>query len=293
MKTTKEIIGKAFAKYRPALALSGGSDSLVLLDIASCMGFRPPLIYADSQMEYYDNLPFVQKLAKKYRLELHVAKAEITPQECWAKHGFPMLGKQSAREWMQRHRDAESLGFRLDVSTCCRKMKIKPARDLLKKLGCNANMTGQRGGPDDRLRGLRAIKDGSICFVKSDSLYVVNPLLGWTDLMISRYCRLHNLPKNPIKQQGALTIGCMYCGGGAQFDNSGFRVLRKTRPDAWKRMIAEYGFGEIILAIKYNIHVDYVRSAIDQLGGINKMIEEMPHVFDFLRTTPLRGYFRQ
>jgi 3'-phosphoadenosine 5'-phosphosulfate sulfotransferase (PAPS reductase)/FAD synthetase len=292
VKTAKEIITRAFSQYRPALAYSGGGDSTVLLDIVYSMGHRPPLVYTDSQMEYNDSLPFVQSVAEKYGLTLHVAKASITPPECWARHGFPMLGKMAARIWMQNHRQENDFGFKLDVSTCCRKMKIKPARDILGKIGCNATLTGQRGGEDDRLRGLRAIKDGAICYIKSDAMTQINPLLGWTDLMISRYTTTHNLPVNPKKAEGAKTIGCMYCGGGAQFDNSGFRVLRKTSPDAWRRMIVDYGFAPIILSIKYDRPLAEVEEAIKQLGGVEKMADMMPHVFDFLRKTPLRGYDR-
>jgi len=159
-------------------------------------------------------------------------------------------------------------------------------------IGCNATLTGQRGAQDDRLRGLRAIKDGAIHYIKTDKLTQVNPLLGWTDSMISRYAANHKLPAHPKKAEGALTVGCMYCGGGAQFDNSGFRVLRHTDPEAWARMIDEYGFGEIILSIKHDQPLAEIRAAIESLGGIPAMMKTMPHVFDFLRAKPLKGYRR-
>lgn len=292
MKTTLDIIARAFSQYRPALAYSGGGDSTVLLDIVTAMGYKPPLVYTDSQMEYHDSLPFVREVADRYGLELHVAKADITPQECWHRHGYPMLGKLAAAIWMQRHRGAADLGFRLNVTGCCRRMKIKPGRDMAKRIGCNAMLTGQRGGQDDRLRGMRAWKDGAICLVKSDAITQVNPMLGWTDLMVGRYTRNHGLPVNPQKAAGALTIGCMYCGGGAQFDNSGFRVLRTTAPEAWRRMVVEYGFGPIILAIKYDRPLAEINAALAKLGGLEKVADTMPHVFDFLRHTPLRGYDR-
>lgn len=291
MKTTCEIIDRVFRQYRPVLAYSGGGDSGVLLDIIYSMGYRPPLIYVDSQMEYNSGLPFVRKQAKLYGLKLHVAKADITPTECWQRHGYPMLGKMAARIWMQKH-PAKQYGFKVDVSTCCRKMKIAPGRMMCKKIGCNAMLTGQRGGQDDRLRGLRALKDGAICELKQDRLIQANPLIGWTDTMVKRYTQSHGLAVNPEKARGALTIGCMYCGGGAQFDNSGFRVLRHTAPEEWRRMLIEYGFAPIILAIKYEVPLDVAADALQRLGGADAVAAKMPHVFDFLRKTPLRGYDR-
>ena len=291
MKKTRQIIETAFREYRPVLAYSGGGDSTVLLDIVCEMGYRPPLIYADSQMEYTSALPFVQDQADHYGLDLHVARAEITPQQCWQRYGFPMLGKMSARKWMQKH-PAETWGFKIDVSTCCRKMKIAPGRKLCKRLGCNAMLTGQRGGQDDLLRGLRAHRDGAICELKQDLLTQVNPLTGWTDLMLRRYTEQHRLAVNPERARGAMTIGCMYCGGGAQFDNSGFRILRHTDPEAWRRMLKDYDFAPVILAIKYECHLDTARRVIERLGGLDSMMDTMPHVFDFLRTKPLKGYAR-
>jgi 3'-phosphoadenosine 5'-phosphosulfate sulfotransferase (PAPS reductase)/FAD synthetase len=291
MKTTLEIINRAFSQYRPMLAYSGGGDSTVLLDIVTRAGHKPPVVYSQSQMEYADSEAFAGEVAARYGLPFHVAKAEVTPLDCWRRHGYPMLGKMAARIWMQNH-PASVTGYKLDVSTCCRVMKIKPARDLCKRIGCNAMLTGQRGGQDDRLRGLRAIKDGAIVELKQDKLAQVNPLLGWTDLMIARYTKQYGLPIHPQRARGALTIGCMYCGGGAQFDNSGFRVLRRTAPEAWRRMIMEYGFGPIILAIKYNRRLDDVNAALAQLGGLPHVADIMPHVFDFLRAKPLRGYDR-
>ena len=291
MKTTLEIINRAFDQYRPMLAYSGGGDSTVLLDIVTNAGHKPPMVYSQSQMEYADSEQFAREVAARYGLKFHVAQADVTPPECWRRHGFPMLGKMAARIWMQKH-PARVTGYKLDVSTCCRIMKIKPARDLCKRIGCNAMLTGQRGGQDDRLRGLRAVKDGAIVELKQDRLAQVNPLLGWTDLMISRYTKQHGLPVHPQKARGALTIGCMYCGGGAQFDNSGFRVLRRTKPAEWRRMMIDYGFAPLVIAIKYDVPLRVAQMALDHLGGPEAVADEMPHVFDFLRITPLRGYDR-
>lgn len=292
MKTTQAIIERAFSKYRPAVTFSGGGDSSVLLDIVCRMGYRPPLVYTDSQMEYPETIEHVKSVAKLYGLPITIAVAPETPLERWNKTGFPMLGKMAARVWMQKHRGEKSAGFKIDVSTCCRKIKIEPGRKATKDLGCNAQMTGQRGGADDRLRGMRAHLDGAFAYVKSDRLTVINPLLGWTDLMIRRYTENHALPIHPLKKAGALTIGCIYCGGGAQFDNSGFRVIRRVDPESWRKMLKEYGFAPIILAIKYDCHLKVAQEAISRLGGIDAVINKMPHIFDFLRPIPLKGYDR-
>jgi len=289
MKTTLEIINRALEMNRKtAIAYSGGTDSNVLLHlIYARTDARPPVIFADSQMEYPETLPFIESVCKRYGAELHIAQANRTPLEQWQKTGWPMLGKLAARKWMQTHPD---YGFKLDVSRCCRDMKIAPARKVMKALGIDLHFTGQRGQVDDALRGMRAIKDGAISYLKGDKMHVCNPLLGWTDMMIRRYSEENNLPIHPAKERGAVTIGCLYCGGGAQFTNSGFKILRRIMPEDWKRFMITWGAGEIVLAIKHDEPLVNVRRAVARLGGLEYLSEARPWIFDHLRETPLEGY---
>ncbi len=291
MKMTLDIINSAMANHPKAcLAFSGGSDSVLLLDIIfRHTPHRPEIIFADSQMEYEDTLPFIQKVCADYGAELHVAKATRTPAEQWQKQGYPMQGKLAARVWMQKHRGRD-FGFKMDVSSCCRNMKIAPARKLARELGCTLQFTGVRGGTDDMLRALRAIKDSATHYVKQDKLTICNPLTGWTDCMVKRYREKHNLPQHPARLRGAQTIGCVCCGGGSQFSISAYRLLRKTWPEGWHKYVVELGLGAIILSIKHDEPLATVKAALDQMGGLATVAQERPFIFDFTRKEPLPGY---
>ena len=288
MEITKQIIKDACKKSPVrSIAFSGGSDSMVLLDMLYKSGIRPEVIFADSQMEYKGTIPFIKKVCKEYGLNLHIAKAETTPIEQWRKTGWAMLGKLSARLWQQKNKDK---GFKLDVTACCRKMKIAPARKLTREVGAEVQFTGQRGNQDDRLRGMRELKDGSLRYVKQDKIFICNPLLGWTDTMIRRYTIQNNLMIHPKKKEGAQTIGCMFCGGGAQFDNSGFKILRRTDKKAWYKFMVEWEAGFIILAIKYKVSLTEIKEVVGRMGGLGKIAKDTPWMFDYLRMKPLRGY---
>ena len=291
MQQALHIIRQTFTEHPAAvLAFSGGTDSTVLLDIVyRHTTYRPPLVWADSQMEYPETEAHVRAVAAQYGATLHVAKAERTPTEQWARQGWPMLGKLSASLWNRNHPDH---GFRCNVSGCCRAMKIKPARTLTKTLHSDCQLTGQRGNQDDRLRGRNAYLYGPLHYVKADKLYISNPLQGWTETMVLRYRAQHDLPQHPAKARGAITIGCMYCGGGAQFTNSGFRVLRHVLPAAWRWFMVEAGAGAIVLALKYDQPLPIAEAAIEELGGLAHLADTKPWLFDFLRLTPLQGYTR-
>ena len=292
MKTTIDIINDAMATSEKAcLAFSGGSDSVLLLDIVyKHTAHRPVVIFANSQMEYSETETFCREVCDHYNAKLYVAKATRTPEEQWQKQGWPMMGKIAARTWMQKHRAKNSLGFKIDVSSCCRNMKIAPARKLALTLGCDLQLTGVKGSTDDMLRGLRAIKDGATHYVKTDKLTICNPLTGWTDTMGRRYRDKHNLPAHPAKARGAITIGCVCCGGGSQYTNSGFRLLRQSWPEAWWKYIVNIGMGEIILAIKYDQHIDKVKAILAEMGGLEAVAKERPWIFDFTAKKPLAGY---
>ena len=291
MQRTLEIIEQAY-KTTPdcCIAVSGGSDSLVLLDIIyTRTQHRPAAVYCDDQMSYPETEAFVRETCQKYGAELIIARGKRTPLEQWQRQGYAMLGKMAARVWEQSHRGRD-FGYRLDVSSCCRKMKIEPARKAIKAAGYKLQFTGQRGGADDRLRGLRSVIDDAITYVKTDGLYVANPLTGWTDTMIARYIKQRGLKRHPARERGAITIGCLFCGGGAQFTNSGFKILRDQLPSEWRRFIVDWRVGEVILSVKYNYPLDVIRKAIDDCGGLVWLADNKPYIFDYLRETPLAGY---
>lgn len=289
MKRTAQIIRQAFRQARkPCLAISGGQDSLVLLDITTRLGFRPVLIHADSQLEYPETRRFLEEVAEYYELPLYIAKAKTTPPKVWARSGYPFLGKLSARLWNSEN--APRFGFRLNCSECCRTLKIAPARALARRLGSDLQLTGQRGAPDDNIRALRASTDGPIFYHSRDRLWIANPLTGWTDLMIRRYASAHSLPQHPMRSRGAVSIGCAVCAGGARFSNSPFPALRREQPELWNRFIVQHQAGLITLALKYNAPLETVAQATAALGGLPALAASRPWIFDFARLKPLTGY---
>jgi 3'-phosphoadenosine 5'-phosphosulfate sulfotransferase (PAPS reductase)/FAD synthetase len=171
-------------------------------------------------------------------------------------------------------------------------MKTEPARQFARSMGLKLAITGQRGGEDDCLRGTRAWKDGAIAFNKAAGIWTANPLDGWTATMINRYTAAHALPHHPARDAGAVTIGCIWCGGGAQYSASCYRILRRTAPDLWRRFIVDLRGGEIILAVKHIAPLRTVRQALDRLGGLAHVADTRPWLFDFLETTPRTNYDR-
>jgi phosphoadenosine phosphosulfate reductase len=291
MKRTLQIIEEALTTAtRPCIAFSGGSDSLLLLDIlhreVEC---TPDLIFCDTGMEFPETISFVKDVADQYGATLHVVRPNNQLPGFWDRYGWPFLGKMPARTWTRKHKD-QNFGFKLDVSTCCEKLKIRPTRDYIKTQGFDLTFTGIRGSTDDALRSYRQHRDGYLYQDKPTQVWQCGPLLGWTDSMVRRYTRAHALPRHPMKDKGLITTGCAFCGGGCQFTNSGYRILRTLDPQAWKRFFVDWKAGEILLAIKHDKPAWMIREALDRLGGLEAVAKARPWVFDFSRITPLKGY---
>lgn len=285
-----EIMKDGLARHpKTSISFSGGSDSLVLLDLLNRIGIspKPKIIWVDTQMEYPGTKEFVQATVAAYGLDLRIAKADRTPTEQWQKTGWPMLGKMSARIWMQKNKHKD---FKINVSECCRNMKIKPGRTLAKNLGCGSQITGQRGKTDDLLRAFRDFKEGAVFLQKRDNIWMINPLQGWRDEEIQGYIKSNKLKEHPARKKGAKTIGCVFCGGGSQYTNSGFRILRKLWPEAWFQFMVLWGAGFVVLALKYDTTVRETQDAVKEFGGLKALAFDRPWVFDFTRETPLQGY---
>jgi len=286
VKSAIAIIDRAFEHGPAALACSGGTDSMILLDlIFAHTDHRPPVVYLDNGLDYRETRQFLIEACAHYGASLHVAEPRREPKIQWERQGWPMLGKINANKWTARHPDA---GFRLNCSACCQVLKIKPARDLTKSLGCKVQLTGNRGGAEARIRGRWMLED-AIRWNKQDKLWIAAPLCGWTNLGVNIYTRQHGLRQHPARRRGAESIGCIPCGGGCQWDNSGFKFMRKIEPALWHKYMVDWRMGEIVLAIKHDKPLALVQEAVGKLGGLESLAETQPWIFDCTLKTPLKG----
>ncbi len=280
------LIYDAGLKGKLAIAASGGTDSTVLIDLAGQAGAQGTVIHVKTGMDYPGTADFVQAQASRAGLEIRMAGPARELPGFWQVKGWPMLGKMAARLWTQRH---QGRGFQLNCAECCRTFKIGPARRLTKNLGARVQLTGTRGAGESILRRHRQHLDGAMAWNERDRIWVAAPMAGWTDEDVAGYIRARALEEHPWRARGAETIGCVYCGGGAQFENSGYRLLRRTWPEAWHRFVVEWRGGEVILAVKYDVRIGDVLEAVGEAGGLEALARARPWVFDFLRRRPLKG----
>ena len=288
MRQTVRTIREA-VELHPAyvVAVSGGTDSAVVLDLVARYAPIPPraVLHVVTGLEPPDTLPHVRQMAARYGLPLHVAQASEAAPDLWQRRNlYPIAGKTAGRTWTRSH---PGYGFKADPSSCCRAFKIGPGRAATKALGCTLQFTGLRGAADSASRGLHALKRGAVYEV--DGLTICNPLTTWSDLRTASYIRRHALPLNPVTIAGG-EPGCTVCYGGAQFTGSSPSRARRSHPDLVRRLLVDTGVGLAALAVKYGVPLSTVRAAVARLGGLDRLAAERPHVFDYIVSTPRAGY---
>lgn len=283
-----ELADRALSEHQGCIAFSGGVDSSILVDLVyRFTQHRPPLLFADSGLESDETRQHVQAFATRYGARLMIARPVPSPEETWAKSGLPLIGKQAGAEWQAKH---AGMGFRVSCSSCCKARKIQPARRLMRAEGFDLQLTGLRGDADSASRGMRAAKDGTYYFHQADKIWVCNPLSSWSDMKGRLYAKKYAVPMHPAVLAGHQSPGCVPCGGGAMFTGSNLRTMRLRYPEAWRKYIPI--LGPAVLSVKYGAPLTAIHRVLERLGGLEVLMRDRPHVFDFTRRIPLESYRR-
>jgi len=290
MNRTIETLREIAETHMPAcIAFSGGTDSRTLIDVVyRKAGLRLPLLCGGPySLKPPGTKDYNNSVAAEYGAEIyHAPEAGIPPVDQWRLYGWPMLGKMNARKWSQTHKGQ---GFKIDCSSCCKRLTIDPVRKEAKRLGFRTILTGMRTS-EALIREKNERKHADIYWVKASGIYQANPIAHWTDTRVRRYCEQYGIRLHPDKARGAKSIGCVMCGGGGQFDEATWPICRRLWPDQWRRFIVQEQGGLIILAIKHNATLPAIREAVHELGGLKHLAETKPWLFDYLRSPPLPSY---
>jgi phosphoadenosine phosphosulfate reductase len=169
-----------------AFAFSGGKDSLVSLHLAlQTIGKDTPIIYNHTTVEFPETVKYVTWLANEWKLNLIIAKPEISffsmvKQMGWASH---------ENRW------------------CCRTHKDSPAHEIMAQEGIIAEVTGTTRTESVYRRSLRPF----MLPKREPAIIRIHPLYDWNQWEVWRYIKDKNLPYNPLYDIGYQRIGCWCC----------------------------------------------------------------------------------
>lgn len=181
-----ELLGRIFTDKvhgKAALVSSFGSESAVLLHLASRINPDIPVLFIDTLMLFEETLQYQLELAQTLGLsnvirilpDLHKAK-ELDP------YGRLHL---------------------TNADSCCDLRKIKPLEENLCQY--NAWVSGRKRFHGEE-RAQLAVQE-----LDEQGRHKFNPLAEWQAGDIKAYFERHELPRNPLFYRGFRSIGCSPC----------------------------------------------------------------------------------
>jgi len=199
------ILREARSKFKNIAALwSMGKDSTTMLALArkAFLGKVPfPVIHIDNGIDFPETYKFRDELAKKWKLNLIVARSEIKPEIS----GFSCCGAnktEALKKVMKQYKfDALIVSIRRDEHGVRAKERVFSPRD--KNFRWN-----YKDQPAE-------LWDDYSSKIENEGHVRVHPLLDWNEIDIWNYIKKEHIPVNPLyfSRNGFRyrSLGCTHC----------------------------------------------------------------------------------
>ncbi len=170
-----DIVGWAVENFAPHLCLTASMSDAVLIDLAVKVDPGIEVVFIDTGYHFPETLETLERVRRHYGLNLRIMTVAPHDEALW----------------------------RADPENCCSAVKVGQLDRAL--AGKAAWMSGLRRSEAETRAGAPIVARDLRGLVK------VNPLARWTDDDVATYSLIHEVPRNPLLDQGYLSIGCQPC----------------------------------------------------------------------------------
>jgi phosphoadenosine phosphosulfate reductase len=169
------VIEWAIEQFHPFMCLAASMTDAVVIDLAVAVEPSIEVVFIDTRYHFPETLQTMERVRRHYGLNLRVLTVAPQPVELWE----------------------------ADPVNCCSAAKVAQLDRAL--VGKMAWMSG--------LRRAEAASRAGTPIVARDlrGLIKVNPIATWTDQDVRGYIADHDVPSNPLLEQGYPSIGCRPC----------------------------------------------------------------------------------
>jgi phosphoadenosine phosphosulfate reductase len=168
---------------RLAVACSFQKEASVVLDLLLKIAPDAHVFTLDTHVLFPETYATWREVEQRYGITIEV-------------HQGPSLARQTSlhgdRLWER------------DPDACCDLRKVQPLEQAL--AGVDAWISGVR-----RQQGAARAKTPKLAWDARHERWKANPLADWTEADVWRYITAHDLPYNPLHDQGYASIGCTHC----------------------------------------------------------------------------------
>lgn len=223
------------------LALSGGKDSLVVLDLARQVDPNVPVVYFDSGLEYPETYTYLAHLQQLWRLNLDVIPAStplltiLVTDGSWdhraAEYRTPGIHQALIADPASQAHDLYGPGELWGVRAAESAGRQAAYATALKTHPCTCC-------PDNTTRETR---HGGL-ITRTDGTTAYGPIWNWTDDQVWAHIARHQLPLNPVYDKltamgappGALRISHLIDAN--HLDHGRIVWLKRGWPDLYERL---------------------------------------------------------
>lgn len=182
----QEILAWAAESYMPKLmmATAFGPEGCTIIHMLAEIEPRVRIINLDTGYQFPETLQLRERIAERYGIEVEMVRPELDVPQYEAKNGGPL--------------------YRRDPDRCCYERKIVPLRRAIQ--GYDAWLSSIR-----RDQSPARAQAPIVGWDKKFELVKVNPLANWTKKGVWAFVEKHQIPYNPLHDQGYPSIGCQPC----------------------------------------------------------------------------------
>ena len=174
---------------KAAIGTSFQGAGLIILHLASQLRLPFPAFTLDTGLLFPETLQLKAQIEDRLGLQIENLRPEQTVEQQAADLG-PAL-------WLQR------------PDTCCTLRKVMPLQKKLAQL--DVWITGLRRQHSEVRSTTQVLERYKFDVLRDGIIYKLNPLATWTRDRVRAYLKEHDLPYNPLKERGYVSIGCQPC----------------------------------------------------------------------------------
>jgi phosphoadenosine phosphosulfate reductase len=184
----QEVLRWAHETFAPRVAISTSFQAagMVILDVAQQVAPGFPAFTLDTGFLFEETLDLKRRVEGRYGIEIESVRPLLTVEEQAERYGEALYARQP--------------------DECCRMRKEEPLRRKLADL--DAWVTGVRRDQAKTREDARILERHEI---DGRTVIKINPLVHWTKKQVWDYILAHEIPYNPLYDQGYASIGCVPC----------------------------------------------------------------------------------
>lgn len=182
------ILRWAVRQFQPRLlmATAFGAEGCCIIHMLAEIDPTVTMINLETGYQFPETLELRERIKDRYGIEVEYIRPELTVAEYEAEHGGPL--------------------YEMRPDQCCYDRKIRPLRQALERIQPRAWISAIRKDQTEHRAAASIIQwDAKFHLVK------VNPLFHWSKSDVWSFIMKHDVPYNPLHDQGYPSIGCWPC----------------------------------------------------------------------------------